>query len=288
MGIFDTFSPVEYMPRKVKFLLFILLLAIISPFINELLLMGKGTVVCDSQRTPYVITGMDYNDLSTSGYLTAYYLNAPDWVLRKNKEKWIKEKIERYRYIQSTEMTTMGVMLPLAYKKVGGVSDTDCVTCSLGNYTDCYDPVTETWTNMELVSEFVIEHWWTQLVNPFSQPYCHRGLHDYDERIDLILVSDTDGDHWMGMIYYMGVSDMSIDSLIHETGIKYSIKYEGETGDFVPDLMPVSCDRNFQPTITVLGIPIFNPSTWIIFTIMLFLFKWNSWAKQHKRYNKTI
>ena len=30
--------------------------------------------------------------------------------------------------------------------------------------------------------------------------------------------------------------------------------------DFVPNLMPISCDRNFNPTITILGIPIFNSS----------------------------
>lgn len=282
MGILDTFSPVEYIPTKVKFLLFILLLAVLSPFINGLLLAGKGTIVCDSQRTPYVITGIDYNDLSNSGYLTAYYENAPDWITNKNREYWIKRKIERQRYLRSTEISSLGVELPLAFKKVGMESDTDCVKCSLGNYTNCYDSITETWTDMELRTSSEFPFWSRNLY----YKNCGDGLQDFDERLTIILVSDTDGDYWSGHIYNVGFGNYSIDDLIHSTGVKYSIKYESDSFDFVSDLMPIACDRNFQPTITLIGIPIFNASTWIILTLLLILFKWNSWAKQHITYAK--
>ncbi|NOR85215.1 hypothetical protein GQ473_03790, partial [archaeon] len=110
-------------------------------------------------------------------------------------------------------------------------------------------------------------------------------LVDSSERIELTLASDTDGDYWQGYISTVVLGDYSVDDLIHSTGVKYSIKYKSEVGDFVTDLMPVSCDNNFQPTVTLLGFPLFNASTWIILTILYLLFKWNSWARQHKNYN---
>ncbi|NOR85863.1 hypothetical protein GQ473_07150, partial [archaeon] len=151
MGIFDTFSPIEYIPRKVKFLLFILLIALISPFINSLLLAGKGTIVCDSQKDAYVITGVDYNDLATNNVLDAYLDLAPDFSLQRQKIAWLQHKIERQRYLLSSEATSLGVRLPLAFKKVGSVGGSECVRCSLGNYTNCYDSATETWADMELI-----------------------------------------------------------------------------------------------------------------------------------------
>lgn len=261
-----------------KFLIFLLILGILAPLVNGALLMGKGTIVCDSQKIPYVITGLDYNDLSTSGYLTAYFENAPDWVLRKNKERWIKNKIERQRYLRSTEVTTLGVRLPLAFKKVGDVGNTDCVKCSLGNYTNCYDSVSETWTDMEHreANEFPF-----YLANVYYLN-CMDGLHDYDERMDLTLMSDTEGDYWVGQIYNIGFGDYSIDDLIHETGVKYSIKYKSDAGDFVPELLPIACDKNFQPTVTLLGFPLFNPTAWIIVTLIYLIVQWNTWARTQK------
>lgn len=278
MGLLDNFNVAHYIPAKLKFLVFLLIIALIAPVINGLLLMGKGTIVCDSQKTPYVITGIDYNDLSTSGYLNAYFENAPDWVLRKNKEYWIKKKIERQRYLRATEATTLGVRLPLAFKKVGSVGNTDCVKCSLGNYTNCYDSITETWTDMELrdVNEFPFYLRNTYYLN------CRDGLQDYDERIDLTLESDTEGDYWVGQIYNVGFGNYSIDDLIHETGIKYSIKYKSETGEFITDLMPVACDSNFQPTVTLLGFPLFDSSAWILVTLIYLIIQWNTWARTQK------
>lgn len=284
MGILDTFSPVEYLPRKVKFLIFILLIVIISPFINSLLLAGKGTVVCDSQRVPYVITGLDYNDLSSSGYLNAYFQNAPDWILQKNKEKWIKDKIERARYFYATGQDNYVVKLQLDYKEVGGVSSRDCVKCSLGNYTNCYDNVTETWSDMELVPPEDYPFYLNYYYICGGGWYGEKSVQDYDERLEITLVSDMNEDYWAGSITNIGLSDFTIDDLIHSTGVKYSVKYESDADDIVPDLMPISCDRNFNPTITILGIPIFNPSTWIFFTLLYLLFLWNSWARQQKNY----
>lgn len=278
MGFLDAFNPLHYIPSKMKFLIFLLILGILAPIVNGALLMGKGTIVCDSERTPYVITGESYSDLTTSNYYDTLFEDSPAWVNQKEKEKMVKAKIDRQRYLLATGASTIGVKLPLAYKKIGAVGNEDCVKCSLGNYTNCYDSITETWTNMEVrtVGEFPF---FSRIAYYDS---CKDGLHYADERMDITLSSDTEGDYWVGQIYNVNTDSLDIDDVIHSLGIKYSIKYKSEAGDLIPDIMPIACDRNYQPTVTLLGFPLFNPTAWILVVLIYLVIIWTTWARTQK------
>lgn len=255
-------------------MIFVFLLSIIAPTINDLALTGKGTLICDSQNKVYVIQGTDrISDLSLSETAIRFLGDAStSFTILKSEQDLIKERINRLRYLDETEEQGINIVLHRGYKAVGYADSGDCVECDGIDDSACYNPSEKTYSNMRPrdKSQFSL---FGRLFHYGS--ICSRGITEPNERINMSFVQvkneSSPADYWQGFMYSLDI-DFEVDELIHATSVTYTSLYSDDD-TLVDDVFPVVCDADNQPSITLIGIPIFMTEFWIFGMILMMMVK---------------
>lgn len=276
ISFFDFFGTLNVgsFPPIVKLIIFIFLLSLIAPAINTLALTGKGVLICDTHKEVYVIQGTDrISDLSLSENALRFLgdTSATSSIF-KSEQELIRNRIDRLRYLQETEESEIIVALPPSYKQIGVADAGDCVECDEIDDSACFDSQNITYENMRArdSSEFSL---FGRLFK--YRTVCSEGITEPNERINISYVqlgNETDyNDFWQGSMYAIE-TDFSVDELIHATSVTYSSLYKDDLRIF-DDVFPIQCDFKNRPSLTVLGLPIFETEFWIFGLLIVFMFK---------------
>lgn len=280
MGLTDIIDITEYTPKWLKYLVFIIIIGVVASVFNSAILAGKGSLVCDSNRDAYILD-------ERPSYLSPFnfLLDEPERTRIKENDDIIR-RIERKREIEQGELNALLITnIPYRYKDPEKAGAYDCVKCSIGNDSDCRTQSGNLVKYEQMEDIVVIDSFWEGLGNIFNfqdRLNCGKApLESSSERINItinlenrsFISSTTDDVKWMGLIYQLD-TDLELDNLIHANGDLYANRYaRAEGGKLTSKAFPVRCTSDYDPEVTLLGVPLFNASFWIMGTLLFLMFK---------------